>query len=189
MARFTIGQWVSAALATSVIVLSTSACTADPMRAYDATNSATDEYKSAVADFLLAVHSSDAGRLTELSGSDGTTAGVRELLARYAGAELSVTSYYFDHPGEAAATIAVQCTNGGRASFDQGFLGTDGHWRPEINEAQVIPADTAPPLPDQAQSAPESAPWSHISPTTSAGATYYDWYPPCSEKAVAATTS
>ncbi len=171
------------------IVMGISACgEANVMRAYNMDGSATSEFVAVVADFTAAVHNSDIDHLNQIKDSDGSAGGVTELIAAYGGATLSVLSYDFDHPGEGGAEIAVICTDGGRATFSQGFLGRDSRWRPDILGVQANTPDTDAPLPDEAVSA--SFPTTPVTTsTTKPAVTYWNQYPPCSSKLVATSTS
>ena len=190
MERIRCRRWLGA-LVTGCVIMAVSACGgADPMRAYDITHEdqPTKLYKAAVADFVTAVQASDAAHLDELNATNRTAAGVQELLAHYGSASLTVTSYDFDHPGDAAVTLAVRCADGGRVTFSQAFIGVDGQWRPEIVGIQPTLPDNEPPDPDAAQSLPD--PSTPAAPSTARTAvTHYDYYPPCSKATVAVPTS
>ncbi|GGM18861.1 hypothetical protein [Nakamurella endophytica] len=114
-------------------------CSADPLRAYTQDGGYTDQYKSAVADFVAAVHNRDAAWLLghNVPGNGqqpaGTAAGVRELLTRFGGKDLTVASYGANWPGEASASIVVACPGGSNMLFDQPFTAFDGQWRPFIH--------------------------------------------------------
>lgn len=188
MTRFAPRRWPSVVAVGGAIVLGLSACgEADVMRAYNQDGSATDEFVGVVADFMTAVHDSDADHLNQIKDSAGSADGVKELLAAYGGATLSVASYYFDHPGEGSVDIDVRCTNGTRATFDQGFFGRDGKWRPVVLGTQPLNLNTDAPLPDEALSAP--VPMVSAPPSTNKPAvTAWNQYPPCSNKPVTTST-
>lgn len=180
MIRFKACWRLSIAAAVSAIVLSTSACgDADVMRAYNQDGTATSEFVAVVADFMAAVHKSDVDHLRRIMDPAESEAGLKQLIAEYGGATLSATTYDFDFPGEGGAEIDVTCADGTRASFSQGFFGRDGHWRAVIHGNGAITVD--PPQPGVALSLPVRA------PSTSA-VSYWNQYPPCSDKPVISST-
>ncbi|GGM10265.1 hypothetical protein [Nakamurella endophytica] len=173
-----------AAALVAALGLVVSGCSADPLRAYTQDGSYTDQYKAAVAGFVQAVHDRDAVWLVahNYPGTDqvpgGTMAGIRELLDRYGGKDLTVVSYTANWPGDASAWIVVACPGGWNMPFDQGFDAYRGQWLPNIFAQRDIAALRSTGAP-ATQSAPPSAAVPDLPELKDSTFDTYGLYRPC----------
>lgn len=159
----------SAIIATTLIAVTSCSSAPTALHSFEG-NSPTVDFRAAVDEFMAAVHYRDQNRLVALNSDRGTPAGIREVLAAYGGATMTVTGFDPGNtPGEGLASINVLCKTGGRAAFQQAFDGHTGRWRPTM-----FGADTAAYL--------VAAPPSAVLSTADQAFVKYGLYPPCNSQ-------